>query len=530
MSNEVKLIVTTDSKQAEDQVNAFGGNATAMGAKTAKATEAGRLGFFALGQSVEEGARSMGIANQATRQLGNSVERMASSLLPSWGMAIGMGVLAITSLAQMITQSTEKQRELREELVKTATSLADETLGMEKNRQSTYELNKQTYQLYQTKKRIAEAELKNAIAAQTQLIIEQTDKINAGGTAWQKFMRILQQVNIFSEDFYKSKSVSENWANQTAKDLAKPRTELEMMVLKLAQMRLSMAQLMRPDQKFNEMFEMDVDAGNMGPDEKLYQAKLEREASYSAALVDLSGARGDSIAEQQEYEVAAFDAAAAAKYATLKLFDEQQDFLAENEIRREALLTAQKQKFLQQDQDAHVRAYQWQLKAEEQLANDKMAMAQGTSMVMGQIYEISGQKMKAFYYLQQVAAAGEAFIQYQLAASKAVGQTGWFGIGMAAYFEAMSYAVPALIMAKTFAGGSGGGGGGGGGGSVGTFPVNSSTGIPSTSGQQQQQTVQHIYVTINSPLADQNWDRIAEESMVPALRRAADRNITVTQR
>lgn len=110
---------------------------------------------------------------------------------------------------------------------------------------------------------------------------------------------------------------------------------------------------------------------------------------------------------------------------------------------------------------------------EVQMEQNKITMLQGTQQVFGQIYEIGGQKMKAFFYLQQGAAASEAFIHYQLAAAKAVGQTGLFGLPMAGYFQAMSYIVPGLIMAKTFMGGREKGVS-----ATPTFSANPSTGLP----------------------------------------------------
>lgn len=84
-------------------------------------------------------------------------------------------------------------------------------------------------------------------------------------------------------------------------------------------------------------------------------------------------------------------------------------------------------------------------------------VAAAMSSIFGNLYEASGQKIKAFFYLQRAAAAAEAIINAELSAAKALGQQGPFGIPMAALVRAMGYANAFAIMAQTVSGYSIGG-------------------------------------------------------------------------
>jgi len=80
------------------------------------------------------------------------------------------------------------------------------------------------------------------------------------------------------------------------------------------------------------------------------------------------------------------------------------------------------------------------------------AVVGGIGNIFGQMYEMSGRKLKAFFYLEKAAAIAQAYINTALAATKAMGQTGVFGIPMVPVIWALGAAQIAMIMAQTFAG------------------------------------------------------------------------------
>lgn len=92
-------------------------NMRSLGDTARKSGEVGRLGMFALGESAENAAQSLGVPNQVSRQLGNSVERMASSLGVA-GLALGAVGLAAASAVLIWRKYREEQEKIREEKIK----------------------------------------------------------------------------------------------------------------------------------------------------------------------------------------------------------------------------------------------------------------------------------------------------------------------------------------------------------------------------------------------------------------------------
>lgn len=86
----------------------------------------------------------------------------------------------------------------------------------------------------------------------------------------------------------------------------------------------------------------------------------------------------------------------------------------------------------------------------EQRLQNAQTIASGMSGIFGDLYEMSGKKMKAFFYLQKTAAMAEAYIQTELGATKALGQAGMFGIPMSSIIRGLGYASIAIMAAQTF--------------------------------------------------------------------------------
>ncbi len=78
-------------------------------------------------------------------------------------------------------------------------------------------------------------------------------------------------------------------------------------------------------------------------------------------------------------------------------------------------------------------------------------VAAGMSETFAWLYSQTGEKVKAFFYLQKTAAIAEAVIQTELAAAKALGQTGIFGIPMSTLIRAQGMLRVAAIAAQRLA-------------------------------------------------------------------------------
>lgn len=93
---------------------------------------------------------------------------------------------------------------------------------------------------------------------------------------------------------------------------------------------------------------------------------------------------------------------------------------------------------------------------EKNLLEFKAETARESAGIIGDIfnnlYAATNEKVKAFFFLSRAAAIAEAIINAELAATKAIGQMGVFGIPMSALLRAQGYAAAAAIAAQTIAG------------------------------------------------------------------------------
>jgi hypothetical protein len=80
----------------------------------------------------------------------------------------------------------------------------------------------------------------------------------------------------------------------------------------------------------------------------------------------------------------------------------------------------------------------------------------------------------------------------------------------------------AVIQSQSFGGGGSAGGAGSSVSTGGSTPVAQ---IPTDTTQTQEVRPQNIQVYIQNPMGDEDWDQLAEDSILPAFERAADRNV-----
>ena len=60
-----------------------------------------------------------------------------------------------------------------------------------------------------------------------------------------------------------------------------------------------------------------------------------------------------------------------------------------------------------------------------------------------------------------------------------------------------------------------------------SYSGGSPSAYPAPTRQEESRPTQQITVNVYSPLGTEDWDRVAEESIIPAISRAVDRQVTV---
>ncbi|HAR46979.1 MAG TPA: hypothetical protein DCS05_12690, partial [Nitrospiraceae bacterium] len=307
--DDIKITITADDK-ASATFRAAGQAAEGF----AKKTEGARLATWGLGEAAENAAQSLGIPNQMSRQLGNSVENLASRL---GGAAMAFGALGLAAMAvygiynfviarkkRMAEEAhklAEATRKVREQIEQSGKASADWLSHADKHIKKTREMRDADYALYEVEFRRNKETLNNAVLDKQQYInnlLEQREKVA---------LRILAL----------AKSGVAGAASGAMQENAILSKEIEYEKAKLASMqaRLKGSQLMSAGQ-----FGSDSSGGDNKPKrgpEDYFNSVLAAEAAYSEQSLALARARGDSMAQIHQAETESFDAAAAARYATM---------------------------------------------------------------------------------------------------------------------------------------------------------------------------------------------------------------------
>lgn len=418
--------------------------------KAGKQSEASRLGIIAFGDAVQNSAQAIGIHGQASRQLGNSVERMAFSVFPAWGAALGVGVLAGTAAVSVITHLIDRNNKLAEEAKKAAEAklkLRDEILKAadaamtwigqaDKSLQKTKELISAEEELRKAEYRRNQDQLERGIFEQEQKVLDMRNKLTLFSAAEATFR---------GQSLLQSRLITEQDRRQL--DLEEKKTKV--MRERLAASEKGPSPSSSPaysEFEFAQIREFTLQ-------ENARKKALNDEVSYQQSRVDLYRAYGARMEEVQQVEIAAFAAVAALKYDTLKTEDERSAFFVSNEMARQSLLLKHQ-------------------KASDQM---KLQSAQATAGNISQtaalMYQEGGAHARKWFSIYKTAAISEAIINTYQGASKAIAQGGVYGWALAASVVALGLAQVAKIRAQTFDGGAGGGG------AVGTYAANSATGL-----------------------------------------------------
>lgn len=156
------------------------------------------------------------------------------------------------------------------------------------------------------------------------------------------------------------------------------------------------------------------------------------------------------------------------------------------------------------------------------------------SDAMLNLYNLTGKKNREMFQVMKAFAIAETIISTYSAAQKSfdkgITETGsyWGGIAYAAAATIAGMARVAEIENQEPGGGTGGSGSGSSAASAAPSYQNSSSSAFTAPSRGTANAPQQVTVNVYSPLSDQNWQKIVEENIVPAINDAAERNIVVT--
>lgn len=437
--------LTADAiESAKKNLASLSGDATGHSEKTSKALMG--ISFAARGI-----AQELGVGAPIARFFGSEMMNMAGTL---GGAASGLAIVALAAMAtyKIYEHFTAVATALREEHIKAGNTMADEVLAMETNRVKTAELRQEKYNLYVEMHRIAERDLEIAIAAQTDKIKEQAKALNTASAAAKFLAEDIYLLNS-PEKSYGAGPLSSKWAEDTTLALAKPRSELEKMVIELAKMRMKEDEL-KGGAEGKSQFEYGASMtpyafGQMQEWMLMERAKVERqksltdEGTYLSERAKLYKAYGSTAEETYQADLAAFDAETAAKMNAMKTEDEKKDYYLKRNMERMSMEATHQQNTEKLKQAA------------------MLASAQYFSQALDTMASLGGTHARRYFEMHKVAATAEAIISTYQGAAKALGQGGAYGYVLAAAVIAAGLANVAKIQAQTFDGGAGAGGGGG---------------------------------------------------------------------
>lgn len=181
---------------------------------------------------------------------------------------------------------------------------------------------------------------------------------------------------------------------------------------------------------------------------------------------------------------------------------------------------------------ANRNAYQARLR-EEDLKNQKrieklrIGAAQNTASFFVNILEglntLSQGKHKEQFEFLKLARYGEAIMNTYAGINQALASVPYpYNIAAASSVGAIGFANVASIYAQNFQGGGSSSPSSGGAPPAGTFNT-----TPAPTATQEPGTTQEITIIIQNPIGTEDWDKMAEEKIIPSLRRASKRNITI---
>lgn len=154
-----------------------------------------------------------------------------------------------------------------------------------------------------------------------------------------------------------------------------------------------------------------------------------------------------------------------------------------------------------------------------------VSMASNMTDTMQSLFVATGSNNEKMFAAYKVFAVAQSLIDTYLAINKTLAQGGWWAIPLAVSVGAMGFANAAAIASQEMTGSA-------------SSTTTTSTGETISTGEvstvsdittsTSSTPTQDITINIYNPLSDENWQKIVEDNIVPAINDAADRNINIT--
>lgn len=393
-------------------------NLEKLGGNVEKTSQVAKLGFWGMGEAAENAAQSMGVPNQVSRQLGNSIENLAGKL--------GAGALAFGGLAFVVMAGVgiwqhyaDAQKKAAEETLKAADASGkwiESALGEAA----------QTRELTAAKNALKAAEFESNKVRIESGIVAQQAVIEGLQKQYDKVVQIRGQLESDTTGSFWQQSLVGSMLHGGKSDREIAVRDIK---LKLDEASAKLKEFYAQQQLYSEENKSKISGGGRFPWAE-YKAALDFEAQYQQVLAMSIG--------QAEAE----------------------EFRRENQAKKE-LEFVNTQKRLEKD----LAQYKY-----DTIMNSLQAIDSATKG-----------KYKAIFLAMRGMAASQAIIQGNAAAVAAlapppIGLGPVAGQPLAFWAKLQGYTAAAAIMAQAFTG-SGGRGGGASGGSVGTYGAGQ-TGLP----------------------------------------------------
>lgn len=466
--------------------------------KSKQTGETGRLAFFALGESAENAAQSIGVPNQVARQLGNTVEGLAGRM---GRLAIGLGVVGLAAMAgvAIYQKLREEKKRLMEQDIAAGMTAKGTIDGLIAEESFSKKLRDEIRSLNAEKKKMADEDLERAIEAQRLKIIEMSKDVKDQ-------TGLLNSLKALMRSF-----AGENYEKVIADDVARANNAMRAQALILRELMIT-RQKSKEGRTKDDFKDLTYDQP-LGPDKSMYQAALGREQEFQQARIENLSATGASMSIVYEAELASFDWVTQQKLSAATNEAEQMDILAIRSMQRATMVAEQEKQ-----------TYQMRWQAAQQLTFN---LASGFQM----LYQLGGKHARKYFTMYKVMSIAEATISGTKATLDAFAFGNKLGgpvVGgvMAAAAGLVALAKIATIKKQEFDAGGGGGDFSGGGGSVGTYPASSNTGLPisqAPTGQPQTPAnVTNVYVQGDVLDMDQ-----FSRKLLPSIKKAEADNVKV---
>lgn len=461
MANTIKLTLEVDDEGLV-KIQDFEKKATKsmenVAESTANTGETGRLAFFAMGEGAENAAQSMGVPNQVARQLGTTVEGLASRM---GGLAVGFGMAGLAAMAVVGIWKAlaDRKRELAEATAKNVAALQGEVAELYKNRGETERVRKAKYDLLVAKQALLRLELAKQIIDETQALAKQRKELAEGPGLIESFKQFFETKVRWNEQTKQWEStqgeVVKGWQNEKSAVIGVKNAFLELLKAQFAALNM-------PLPKFSDT-SLGQDQSSFQhtgvPDNSAFLAALARQADFNQARFENLSASEASFELIHQAELESFDAKTRLIMMAAQTRDEAEEALAIRQMQRATMVA---------EQERATNQMRWQ--AAQQLTGN---LASGFQ----QLYQLGGKHARKYFTMYKIMSIAEATIS----GTKAVLDAYAFGnklggpvLGgvLATAAGLVAAAKIAAIKKQEFDGGGGGdlGGGGDGGGTNVQYP------------------------------------------------------------